>query len=133
MAASIDTNVLVRLVVNDDRRQNAAALRALSHYLQWARSLFVPITVALEFEWVLRSRYQFSKEDILGAFCALLSTVELAFEAENALEQALMAYEEGAADFADCLHIALARKSAELPFLTFDTAPSPMAGAKLLQ
>ena len=133
IAASLDTNVLVRLVVNDDAQQLAAARKVLAQYVKRAQSLFVPITVALELEWVLRSRYKFSKGDVLSTLSSLLMTVELEFQAEDALEQSLVTYEEGAADFADCLHLALARKGGGLPFLTFDSAASKVDGTKLLK
>ena len=56
---SIDTNVLVRLLAADDAKQ-AAQARALMHSAtQVGESLFVPLTVVLELEWVLRSRYEY--------------------------------------------------------------------------
>lgn len=66
--------------------------------------LFVPSTVMLELEWVLRSRYEFDKATVLGAFNALLETQELEFQDEPALERALSFYRQSSADFADCLH-----------------------------
>jgi predicted nucleic-acid-binding protein len=47
-------------------------------------ALFVPSTVLLELELVLRSRYQFDKATVLGAFNALLETQELEFQDEAA-------------------------------------------------
>ena len=58
--------------------------------------------------------------------------LELRFEAEAALEWALNQYESGSADFADCLHAALARQAGELPLWTFDKAAARVDGAKLL-
>ena len=133
VAASLDTNVLVRLVVKDDAQQFAAARRVLAQYVKRAQTLFVPITVVLELEWVLRSRYKFGKPDVLNTFSSLLMTVELEFEAEDALEQSLVSHEEGTADFADCLHLALARHGGALPFLTFDSDASKLNGASLLK
>ena len=63
---------------------------------------------------------------------ALLDTFELEFDSEGALEQALASYEDGNADFAEYLHLALARKENALPFLTFDQQASKAAGARLL-
>ena len=50
LPVALDTNVLVRLLVNDDPAQaeQAAAL------IDASAACFVPITVALELEWVLR-------------------------------------------------------------------------------
>lgn len=133
VAATLDANVLVRLVVKDDAQQLAAARKALARHVRGGQTLFVPITVALELEWVLRSRYKFGKADVLSTLSSLLTTVELVFEAEDALEQSLVTYEENSVDFGECLHLALARKAAALPFLTFDLKAAKADGAKLLK
>ena len=108
------------------------AQKMVAQTISSGQSLFVPTTVALELEWVLRSRYQFDKADVLRTLSSLLSAAELAFESEYAIEQALINYEEGAADFADYLHLALARKATALPFLTFDVRAATAQGASLL-
>jgi predicted nucleic-acid-binding protein len=95
-------------------------------------SLFVPITVALELEWVLRSALGFDKATVLKTLSQLLSTFELRFEAEGALEAALAQYGENTADFSDCLHAALAAMAGEQPLWTFDRAASKVQGARLL-
>ena len=51
---AIDTNVLVRALVRDDTTQSARAEALLSEH-----RIFIPVTVMLELEWVLRSRYAF--------------------------------------------------------------------------
>ena len=132
VAASLDTNVLVRLIVKDDDRQTQAAFELLEKHVKKSQSLFVPVTVVLELEWVLRSRYKFTKADVMGMLSSLLMTFELVFESEGALEQALASYEDGSADYADCLHLALATKQKALPFMTFDANAAKQAGAVLL-
>ena len=62
----------------------------------------------------------------------LLDTYDLEFESEWSLEQALSSYEDGIADFAEYLHLALAGKGDALPFLTFDEKASKASGARLL-
>ena len=126
-------NVLLRLIVKDDAQQLATALMRSSQNVKGGLTLFVPITVVLELEWVLLSRYKFGKLDVIYTLSSLLTTVELVFEAEDALEQSLLTYEEGSADFGECLHLALARKTAALPFLTPDLKASKVTGAKLLK
>jgi predicted nucleic-acid-binding protein len=132
LAASLDTNILVRLLVQDDEQQALMAAKFLARYVNQA-SLFVPVTVVLELEWVLRARYKFRKAEVLSALSSLLTTFELVFESEDALEQALDRYQDGDADFAECLHLALASKEKALPFMTFDVAASKQAGAALLK
>ncbi len=129
---ALDTNVLVRYVVQDDSAQLAAAKRLISRLVTEGRSLFVPVTVALELEWVLRSSYGYAKADVVEVLAGLLSAAELVFESERAMEVALQLYREASADFADCLHIALAAQAGEQPLWTFDKGAAKVAGAELV-
>jgi predicted nucleic-acid-binding protein len=129
---ALDTNVLVRYVVRDDSGQFAAAGSLIGRCVAESQSLFVPVTVTLELEWVLRASFGFAKEDVLRVLSSLFSAVELTFESERALEVALHLYREGSADFADCLHVALATEASEQPLWTFDKAAAKITGARLV-
>ncbi len=61
VVASLDTNVLVRLIVQDDEQQALVVAKLLARHAKKSESLFVAVTVMLELEWVLRSRYRFTK------------------------------------------------------------------------
>lgn len=63
---------------------------------------------------------------------AELSAAELTFESERALEVALQLFRKGPADFADCLHVALAAQAGEQPLWTFDKGAAKVDGAQLL-
>ena len=130
--AALDTNVLVRFLVHDDPAQLAAARKLIRKCLGAGQTLYVAVTVALELEWVLRSSFGFAKADIVWTFSQLLSSAELSFESETALELALAHYSQSAADFSDCLHVALAGQAGEQPLWTFDKAASKIEGARLL-
>ncbi len=130
---ALDTNVLVRYVVQDDSGQLAAAKRLIGRCVAEGQSLFVPVTVTLELEWVLRANFGHVKDDVLQALSNLFSAAELTFESERALEVALQLYREGSADFADCLHIALATEAGEQPLWTFDKGAAKVIGAQLLR
>ena len=97
------------------------------------QSLFIPVTVTLELEWVLRARYGYIKEDVLQALSSLFSAAELTFESERALEVALQLYRQASADFADCLHVALAAQAGEQPLWTFDRGASRVTGAERIR
>jgi predicted nucleic-acid-binding protein len=129
--AAVDTNVLVRYVVQDDAVQGEAAARLISRGVQAGTPLFVPVTVLLELEWVLRSAFGFDKAEV-RALSRLLGSFELDFESEGAMEGALAKYERGSADFADCLHAALAQQASQEPLWTFDKAAAKVNGARLL-
>jgi len=128
--SALDTNVLVRYVVHDDSAQLAAATRLIHGCVQDGLTLFVPVTVALELEWVLRASYAFPKDEVLGVLSGLLSASELTFESEQALEVALHLYRQNPADFADCLHLALAAQAGESPLWTFDKRAARLRGVQ---
>jgi predicted nucleic-acid-binding protein len=127
--AAVDTNVLARFLVQDDLLQLAIVRRLLERSAQAQEALFVPVTVALELEWVLRSNFKRPKAEVISVFSGLLAVVELSFEAEVAIEFALDAYENSAADFSDCLHVEIARLAGHAPLWTFDLKASKVAGA----
>lgn len=129
---ALDTNVLVRYVVEDDAAQLASAKRLVSRCVGEGLALYVPVTVVLELEWVLRSKFAFPKDDVLLTLSSLFSAAELSFESERALEVALQLFRKGSADFADCLHIALATQAGEQPLWTFDKGAAKVSGAQLL-
>jgi predicted nucleic-acid-binding protein len=129
---ALDTNILVRYLVEDDAAQLAAARRLIQRCLREGLTLYVPVTVALELEWVLRASYGFAKDEVLHALSSLFAAAELSFESERALEVALQLYREAAADFADCLHIALAAQAGEQPLWTFDKSAGKVNGGQLL-
>jgi len=130
--AALDTNVLVRFLVQDDAAQLAAARRLIRKCVNEGETLFVPVTVSLELEWVLRSIFGFDKPTVVQTLSDLLLAGELTFESESALEAALAHYGQATADYSDCLHVALASAASAQPFWTFDKAASKMDGAKLL-
>lgn len=96
---ALDTNILARLVTNDDpvQAREAAAL------IDAGNALFVPFTVTLELEWVLRGAYALDKTAIVRSFEALLSVRNVHFEKKSDIQQALEHYLSGF-DFADALH-----------------------------
>lgn len=111
---AVDTNVLVRLLTEDDPRQAAAA-----------RSLFasVPIwiakTVLLETGWVLRSLYGFDESAIRDAFIKLLGLSNVHAEDEPSVAEALALSRHGI-ELADAMH--LTSRPSGAAFISFDQA-----------
>ncbi len=130
--AALDTNVLVRFLIQDDARQGIQARQLVDAALTRGETLFIPITVLLELEWVLRSNFEFPKDQIITTLSSLLSAKELVFEAEASAEVALELFRQNKADFADCIHIALAHAAGQGPLWTFDKAASRVQGASLV-
>ena len=113
---AVDTNVLARFFINDPddaeaALQKPAAVAALS------QPVFVPITVTLEFEWVMRGFYELPRSDIAKVFLALCGLENVTLEDRDAVLSSLTAYGQGL-DFADALH--LARSSHCRTFVSFD-------------
>lgn len=129
---TLDTNVLVRLLVSDDLRQAAQAEALARESAEAEEALFVPLTVTLELEWVLRSRYRFPKDAVLSALVNLLETREIEFQDEASVERALFFYRSKNADFAECLHLGCAITHERLPLVTFDAQAARLDGARLL-
>lgn len=99
----LDTNVLVRFLVQDDQAQFERAQKLIGRESRTGSGVLISLLVLLETEWVLRSRYSLAKSEILAAFSGLLASAELRFEDEHSIEEALFAWKESPADFADCL------------------------------
>lgn len=118
---ALDTNLLVRLLTNDDRAQ----ARQVADLIDASAACFVPITVVLELEWVLRGAYQLSREAIIHAMRGLIAIRHLHLEQEEQVLQALEAYSQGL-DFADALHLLRSEGCAAL--VSFDRAFVRRAG-----
>lgn len=109
---AIDTNIIVRYLTGDDPEQ-ADKVRALIGH----EPVFVPRTVLLEVEWVLRGVYGLSSEQIIPALRALAGLPGISVE-DAALVAKAMDWAEADMDFADALHLAAAIGCES--FLTFD-------------
>jgi predicted nucleic-acid-binding protein len=117
---AVDTNVLVRLLTNDDPAQAKRAARLLSE-----NEILIPKTVMLETEWVLRHAYGIDKKGILGAFQRLMGLSNVRIEDPQTMSAAVSWYGNGL-DFADALH--LGSSSAAEKFATFDKSLLCRAG-----
>ena len=124
----IDTNVLVRFLVRDDEAQFAKARSLVSREVAGGRRVFVSQLVLLETEWVLRSRYSLTKNEIVAAISGLLDATDVQFEDEPAIEAALFVWRDNAADFADCLIGARNKRLGCRATATFDARAAKLAG-----
>ena len=128
---ALDTNVLVRYLVNDDPRQ-AEAARALLAELTSERPGFVCREVAVELSWVLDRAYGFSRDRIATVFEELVASEELHFEAADDVIRAADGYRRGGAGFSDQMIAAAARRSGAGTLYTFDRQAGQLRGAMLL-
>ncbi len=110
--ASIDTNVLIRFLTNDDQGQYEKA-RALFE----REAIFISNTVILETEWVLRYAYAFNPVRVCTAFKKVFGLPNITLQNPSQLAQTLDWHQEGF-DFADAFHVSLSE--GHPPFFTFD-------------
>jgi predicted nucleic-acid-binding protein len=115
---ALDTNILARFYVDDPNDPEAAKQRPIAHRLVVdSPRLFVPLTVILELEWVLRAFYQFSADDFIRIVHHLLGLPNATVEEWSRISDALDLHAQGL-DFADALHLLASAHCSE--FATFD-------------
>jgi predicted nucleic-acid-binding protein len=129
----LDTNVIVRFLLCDDRRQAAAARAAIEQAVANGEPAVVSLVTLAETEWVLRASAKLPKADVLAVFRQLLETRDLLFESEDAVEDAIFSYEHSKADFAECLMLAQYRRMGCTAMLTFDARAAKLPGTELIR
>ena len=101
----LDTNILARFYVDDPNDPEAAKQRPIAkRIITESPQLFVPLTVVLELEWVLRAFYHFEASDFRRVIEHLLGLANVTVEEWPRVSQALALQAEGL-DFADALHL----------------------------
>lgn len=109
---AIDTNIIVRYLTGEDREQTPRAVDIVDN-----QEVFVPITVLLELEWVLRKAYRFEPIKIVEAFRIFAGQPTVILEEADLVAEALELFAQGM-DFADALHLLKAQHCEK--FVTFD-------------
>jgi predicted nucleic-acid-binding protein len=134
----LDTNVLVRYLVQDDPLQGAAAADVIESRCTSETPGRVDHVVLCELVWVLETAYGYSRELVGNVVRQVLGTAELLVESPDLAWAALRAYESGPADLADYLIGQRNRAAGCETTLTFDrraarsglyTAVGPASGA----
>lgn len=98
----LDTNVLVRYVVQDDAEQAEAATRLIEDRCTPEQPAYIGAVVLAELAWVLRGPYGYQRSQVATVLRQILRTVEFVVEQPAVAWAALAEFESGAADFADC-------------------------------
>ena len=100
---AIDTNVLVRLLVNDQPIQGKASQKLFA-----SEDIFIPDTVLLETEWVLRAAYGLGRIEVCAAFRRVCGLRNVAVSDGPLIAQVIDWHEAGF-DFADAFHLSLSQ------------------------
>lgn len=110
---AVDTNVIVRLLTRDHEAQFKKAYAVFKKY-----DVFIPDTVFLETEWVLRYAYKFTPAEISAAVSKLCGLENVRLSNPNMIARVIEWYQQGI-HFADAFHLAGSQSCQQL--LTFDT------------
>lgn len=128
----VDTNVLLRLVVDDEPQQIRAA-RAFFAQRTSDEPAYIGLVVMAEFTWLLRKRYGYSKDQISDTVLGLLESVDLVIERPDLIEEAAIRSRQPKVDFADILVARLALERGCVTTVTFDKdAAKRVPGMELL-
>jgi predicted nucleic-acid-binding protein len=124
---AVDTNVLIRLITRDDRRQAAATDTFI------AKGAWVPLLALAEAIWVLGTVYQLGPPQLATAIEMLLNHKDLTLQDSDAATSALALFRaKPTLGFSDCLMLELAHKSGHLPLGTFDHTLARIPGTEEL-
>ena len=129
---SLDTNILVRLLANDDPRQAQQARIALDAAVQEQHRIWVSLVVVCELVRVLQRLYGYDRAQVAVALTALLKFTSLELENATAIKKAVEQLPRGTADFSDILHGILSTQQGAAYVLTFDKTAAGLGTHKLL-
>ena len=127
----LDTNVLVRYIMQDDAKQSPLATR-LVESLSAESPGFVPLVSVVELAWVLSSAYELDRAQLVDAFEGLLRTKEIVVDRAETVWKALRVFQSTNADFADCLIERSASAAGCERTMTFDRTAAKGCGMRLV-
>jgi predicted nucleic-acid-binding protein len=123
---ALDTNVLVRYLVQDDAGQGRKAASFIQTAADAGEQILIGNIVLCELVWVLDSAYGYGKSEIEMVLEKLLQSATFQFESKDLIWAALEDYKRAKVDFADCL-IGRVHKAFECePTVTFDRSLRPL-------
>lgn len=128
----IDTNVLVRYVMQDEPRQSKIAAQFIEQECSAEEPAFINGVVLSEFVWVLESAYDYRRQDIGKLLELILRTRQFYIHQPDIIWQALNGYQNGLADFADNLIACLNEHNDCQDTVTFDKKASRIKQLTLL-
>lgn len=128
----LDTNVLVRYIMQDDPRQSPKATRLIES-LDAEHPGFVTVVSVVELYWVLTSCYGLAGHDVKQALESLLRAKQIVVDRADQVLRAVRVFDDGKADFADCLIERIASSAGCTETVTFDAGAAKYAGMSLLR
>ncbi|AEG91648.1 PIN domain-containing protein [Ramlibacter tataouinensis] len=130
---ALDTNLLVRLLTNDDPRQASRVQAWLTAHATPTKPAYIDHIVLCELARVLERSYGYARAAVHTALAALLGQDQLQVESPGQVRRALALYEAGPADFSDYLLAQRAQAAGFAPVLTLDKRAAKGATHQLLR
>ena len=127
---AVDTNVLIRIVVADNKQMDQVKLAR--QIAKKARQLFVPQIVQVELVWVLATAYHLEKTDIIHVLQHLQTNEAFQLQNEVEFSEALLLFQANNVDFSDSL-ILIESKKVNCDVVTFDKKFSRLPRVKYLE
>lgn len=127
----LDTNVLIRYLTQDDKKQAAKASRLVEETLSADEPGFVTLIAVVEIAWVLESCYGVDHDNQLVVLHELLTTRQLVIERADLVYRALKRCNDRKADFSDALITVISEENGCEKVFTFDKRAS-VVGMELL-
>jgi predicted nucleic-acid-binding protein len=124
----VDTNVLLRYILDDDGRQSPRATRFLEDEARLADPVLLNAVLLVELVWTLGRKEGFGKRDILEILDELADSRRIVFLDSKPIEAAIEAWRGGGADFADYLIAALNDAAGARTTVTFDKIAAAASG-----
>ena len=124
----VDTNVLLRYILEDDARQTPKATRFLEDEARVSDPVLLNGVLLVELVWTLARKEGFDKPDIIAILDELADSPRVAFVPTRPVEVAIEAWRRGRADFADCLIAALNADAGARTTVTFDRVAAAEPG-----
>jgi predicted nucleic-acid-binding protein len=128
----LDTNVVVRYIMQDDASQSAKAAKLIES-LSEDRPGFISLVSIVELYWVLTSCYRLTDDQFKEALDVLLRAKQIIIDRAEQVARASRVFDPGRADFADCLIERIAASAGCEQTLTFDVNAARHAGMTLLR
>ena len=128
----LDTNVLVRYITQDDKKQ-AALVNSLIESLDDASPGFVTLVTVVELSWVLESAYNFTRQQFAEVVQTLMTVDTIKLDRAAVVASAVRVYAGSKADFSDCLIERLCASAGCEKTMTFDRVAAKMTGMVLLE
>jgi predicted nucleic-acid-binding protein len=128
----LDTNVLVRYIMQDDLKQSPKATQLIDGLTIEAQG-FVPVVSVIELVWVLSSAYALTRAQVGAALELLLRSKEIVLDRADLVLQAQRRFTSGHVDFADALIERMANDVGCTGTMTFDAGAAKSAGMTLIR